>query len=375
VCIPTCDGELFLAEAIESVLAQTFEAFELLIVDDCSSDRTLEIVSRYADPRLRVYQNHERLGIAGNWNRCLELARGGYFSLFHQDDVMLPANLEQKVRLLEAEPSVGFVHSSVDFLVEPAAPHGSRQWMEDSTDDFVVDGRRYFRTMVISGNRVCAPTVVARREALADVGGFNEHLKFALDYELWLRVCVNWRVAFLSRPLVRYRWHQMNTSHGFRFERALDETFAAASSALTFYGACGGNEEERALLVEVLATVDRQRRWAAELEKARIWLFEQHANWKDLAEQREIAILELGSQIEELSKTKHWLSEQNANWKTLAGQRESMVLELRGWIDELERARTWLAEQSTNWKDVADQREAKIVELQGWISELEKAKR
>ena len=388
VCIPTCDGEQFVAEAIESVLAQTFDDFELLVIDDRSGDRTLDIVGSYRDPRLHVHQNDARLGIAGNWNRCLELARGEFFCLFHQDDVMLPENLAQKIQLLEADPSVGFVHSSVEFLTEPGAPPGSGVWIEHAPESFVVDGRAYFRKMILSGNRVCAPAVVARREVLAGLGGFNEGLGYALDYELWLKTCVNRRVGFLSQPLVRYRWHQRNASHAYRFERGSDEAVSAATSAIAFYGEHGGHPQELELLADAVAILDHQRRWASDLEKAKIWLSEQCTNWKGLAERREGTILELRSWInelqkaktsssehaQELEKAKIWLSEQYTRWKSLAEQREATILELRSWIDELEKAKIWLSEQYTNWKNLAEQREGTILELRGWIAELEKAK-
>ena len=90
VCIPTYNGAEFVAKAIESVLAQTFADFELLVVDDSSDDTTVDIVCSFTDPRMRICQNERRLGIPGNWNHCLSLARGEYICLFHQDDVMLP---------------------------------------------------------------------------------------------------------------------------------------------------------------------------------------------------------------------------------------------------------------------------------------------
>ena len=340
VCIPTCDGEQFVAEAIESVLGQTYQDFELVVVDDRSGDRTLDIVRSYRDPRLHLHQNDERLGIARNWNRCLELARAEFFCLFHQDDVMLPENLEQKIRLLEAEPSVGFVHSSVEFLTESGAPPGSAHWVEDATENFVVDGRAYFRKMILSGNRVCAPAVVARRDVLLNLGGFDENLGFALDYELWLKACVNWRVGFLSEPLVRYRWHLKNASHSFRFERALDVAVSATTSALAFYGERGGPAEERELLAEAVAALDRQRRWTAELEKAKSWLAEQCNNWKDLAELREGMILELRSWIDELEKAKTWHTEQTEMWRQRAESNEAVIREQQGRIELLEHQAT-----------------------------------
>src|SRR5688572_15476095 len=97
VAVPTYNGQAFIEEAIASVLAQVFDDFELVVVDDGSDDATLAIVSRFHDPRLRVEAHPVRLGLVENWNRCLAAATGDYVTIFHQDDVMAPHNLASKV--------------------------------------------------------------------------------------------------------------------------------------------------------------------------------------------------------------------------------------------------------------------------------------
>src|SRR5258705_13459440 len=95
VCIPAFRRQ-FLAESIRSVLAQTLEDFELIIVDDASPDDIRGVVEAFSDRRIRFSRNGRRLGIMANWNRCVELARGQYISIFHADDRMLPASLARK---------------------------------------------------------------------------------------------------------------------------------------------------------------------------------------------------------------------------------------------------------------------------------------
>ena len=168
VCLPTYNGEAYVAEAVQSVLQQSYADFEIVAVDDGSSDRTLELLQAFTDPRIRLYQNPHQRGIPGNWNEAVELARGEFVCLFHQDDVMLPENLECKVQLLSADETVGFVHSAVETLVEESAPRSFADWVEDGMEDTVFDGLEYFRTLLLNGNRVCAPTVLARRRALLD---------------------------------------------------------------------------------------------------------------------------------------------------------------------------------------------------------------
>src|SRR5262245_14501161 len=130
VCIPTYNGAKFVAEAVQSVLVQSSTDFELLVVDDGSTDGTLDIVRSFTDSRIQIHQNEKRLGIPKNWNHCLALARGEYICLFHQDDVMLPENLQRKVQVLAADPIVGLVHSAVEIVTEGSAPTVQGDWIE-----------------------------------------------------------------------------------------------------------------------------------------------------------------------------------------------------------------------------------------------------
>src|SRR5690242_10061173 len=105
ICIPTYRGTAHLGAAIDSVLAQTYRDFELLIIDDNSPDDTAHLVARYDDPRIRYLRNTSNLGPEGNWNRCLAEARGKYFKLLPHDDLLTPNCLERQVSVLEDDAS------------------------------------------------------------------------------------------------------------------------------------------------------------------------------------------------------------------------------------------------------------------------------
>src|SRR5712692_8560819 len=259
VCIPTYNGAEFVAKAIESVLAQTFADFELLVVDDSSDDTTMDIVRSFTDPRIRICQNEKRLGIPGNWNRCLSLAQGEYICLFHQDDVMLPENLERKVRLLASDTAISLVHSAAEFLMEDSAPAPLPNWIEGASTDFVVEGVVYFHKLLL-GNLICAPAVVACRQRLLDLGGFNEELGFTPDYEMWLKVCVEGRVAFLSQPLIKYRWHGKNASHVYQFERGAEESFLARHHAVQYYVERTERQEEGEIMLSAISVIAKSER-------------------------------------------------------------------------------------------------------------------
>ena len=293
VGIPTYNGEQFIAEAIHSILAQTYTDFEIIVVDDQSSDSTVEIVRGIGDPRMALYQNEVRLGIPGNWNHCLSLARGEYVCLFHQDDRMQPSNLARKVHVLDGDPTIGLVHSAIEILIEPSAPFPPAQWVEDSTEDFISDGVIYFRRLLLEGNLICAPAVLARRQDLLVAGGFDPELGFACDYALWMRLCLDRRIAFLSQPLVQYRWHAGNETHRYRFEKGVQEAYVASQRVLSYYRQRPGREQEAELLRASLDALVRVRRWAAALASAKAWLEGQVQSWQAEAERREAVIAEL----------------------------------------------------------------------------------
>lgn len=356
VCLPTYNGETFIKEALDSVIGQTYRDFELLVVDDGSTDRTLDIVQSLSDPRIQLHRNPTRLGIPANWNRCLELAAGEFVCVFHQDDVMLPENLERKVQLLSADETVGFVHSAVETLAEESAPSAFADWIEAATDDTLWDGPEYFRTLLLNGNRVCAPTVLARRSALLEQGGFDPDLGFACDYAMWLRLCLTYRVGFLARPLVRYRWHGGNASHAYQFERGVEEIRTAARRGLRLYRDRGA-PADGPVLDDALTALDALRRWAAELQRGKAWLEGQQASWRSVVETQNTFIRELRGWIAELETGKTWLEAQRAAL-------EEQGAAQRAWIGELEKAQAWMEEQRNNWENIARQHEERAAHWQ-----------
>lgn len=218
VAIPAHNGAKHLRPSIESVLAQSFTEFELVLIDDFSRDETWAIAQEYArrDLRVSVVRNSKTLGLVGNFNRCLELAKGRYVCVWHQDDVMLPQNIEHKVALLDANAQVGFVHSNV-LLIDDQAQVMSEHWELDSRRDYIVPGREFFLKMIQPGkNYVCCPSVLARRECYEKLGHFRSELYFTCDWEMWMRISLYYDVACLGAPLVHFRRHK--DSESFRIE-------------------------------------------------------------------------------------------------------------------------------------------------------------
>jgi|tagenome__1003787_1003787.scaffolds.fasta_scaffold20910112_1 glycosyltransferase involved in cell wall biosynthesis len=216
VCIPAFDSERWTSKTIQSVLEQTFEEFELIVVDDASKDGTLREIRAFDDPRIRVYSNSRNLGHTGNWNRTLNLARGPFVKFLNCDDILYPDCLETMVDLLIRNPSVGLAFSRRDIeLTDPADPYAVRLKAKHDHGHThlgelreVNPGRLIFTRWVregLHGNWVGEPTnVMMRRDCLREVGTFSFHIHQRADMDLWLRAMYFWDVGFVDRPLAKY---------------------------------------------------------------------------------------------------------------------------------------------------------------------------
>jgi glycosyltransferase involved in cell wall biosynthesis len=217
VCIPVYNGGVYIAESIESVLGQTFKDLSLIVCDNCSTDNTEEIVQSFHDPRLTYIRNEKNLGLVGNANRCLSLAEGEYICIFHHDDVMMPENLERKVRILDDNPEVGFVHSNIKLIDSKGEVIAENMWVTDSTQDYIEYGIKVFQRFVDYlpfGASIFIGAVLARRECYDRLGGFSSELPHCNDSEMWMRMSLFYNVACIGIPLVKYRVHPMSTSSG-----------------------------------------------------------------------------------------------------------------------------------------------------------------
>lgn len=236
VCIPTYNGAKYVGEAITSVLAQTLPDFELVIVDDCSTDQTETVVKSFDDKRIKFFKNPVRLGLVGNWNKCIELARGEYICIFHQDDIMLPENLMEKMTLLDANPTVGLVHSSV-FQIDAAGNVISDWWYfkPEPGEHGVHQGVAYFKKLLLGVNIIACPSVLVRRECYEKLGYFDPRLPFTADWEMWLRITLFYDVAYLTQALIKYRRHPGNETLNFSGVRELEQAFQAKILILDKY--------------------------------------------------------------------------------------------------------------------------------------------
>lgn len=216
VLIPSYRPGPALREAVASVLAQEGVDLDLLVVDDASPEPVAASLAGIDDPRLRIVQNPVNLGLAGNWNRCLELAAGDPILIFHQDDRLLPGYLARAVSLLTADPSLVFVFSNlrrIDGAGRPTGGHWNPKALPEA--DVVIDGADLIHRLLTHGNFIPCPSVVVRRSAYAAAGAFNPALAYALDLDMWLRLAHLGPVAYLAKAGLEQRFHSAQASRPF----------------------------------------------------------------------------------------------------------------------------------------------------------------
>ncbi len=204
VCIPTFNKACYLSESIASVMAQRFKDFELIVLDDASTDDTCAVVGAFHDPRLRYLRHPQNIGLAANFSRCLEVAACEYVVIFHDDDVMMHEMLEREVALLDSNSEVVFVHCAAQLIDERGSVFSAPPcpWPPlTQGNDFI---RQYWSP---EDYGVTMASVMLRRSVALRIGGFNADLKYSLDADLWQRMAFEGKVGFISDRLISNRVH------------------------------------------------------------------------------------------------------------------------------------------------------------------------
>jgi len=230
VAISVRNGEQFLAEAIESVLAQTHGDLELRVYDNGSSDRSAEIVHEHlVDRRVSYTANEDDIGYYGSLNRALAETGAPLFVPFAADDVMQPANLQLKVAALRRTGG-GFAHSPVHLLDEAGAIIGELGRQPAPRELYPAPD---FFPLCAPVNSITCPAVVADTAALRSIGGFDGRLPYCADWYAWMRLALRHGVAYVDQHLVGWRQHaDSGTTDSLRSAVYATEDPAALASAL-----------------------------------------------------------------------------------------------------------------------------------------------
>jgi glycosyltransferase involved in cell wall biosynthesis len=197
VIMSVLNGEPYLREGVESVLTQTFEDFEFIVLDDGSTDNTAQILESYDDPRIVRLSNPANLGLPKSFNRCLSVCRGEIIVRQDADDMSMPSRFMEQLDYLERHPDIGVLGTQMDVV--------------DERGDFLYKYELPISHPMIAwqlffGRSLAHPTVMMRRSLIERVGGYNPSFPYSEDFELWTRLVEITRIENLSNPLYKYRW-------------------------------------------------------------------------------------------------------------------------------------------------------------------------
>lgn len=203
VCIPTYNGGKFLRQAIESVLSQGVESIEIIISDNASTDDTERIMREINSPCIRYYRNEKNIGMCANFRKSLELAQGEFVTFICADDLLYTGALSELSCLLQANPTMAFAFSQVEFIGERRGVTHHRLPPIMREREFVKHSLSKARNLV----HLCTGTF---RRSLANASDIDNLLFF--DWVFWLRLGLRGRVGFIDRTLGAHRYHGANNT-------------------------------------------------------------------------------------------------------------------------------------------------------------------
>ncbi|MCG8572147.1 MAG: glycosyltransferase [Spirochaetes bacterium] len=194
IILPVYNRPQYIQRSLESVLAQTFTDFELIIVDDASTDETSFVIKQYSDPRIKMITNKCNQGISYSRNRGIELATSAYIALIDSDDEWLPKKLEKQFRFLQKYPELRVVHTEEIWIRNGKRVNQKKRHKKSGGDIFI----RSLELCLMSPS-----SILLAKEIFNDYGFFDEKLIVCEDYDMWLRISANEKVGFIAEPLIK----------------------------------------------------------------------------------------------------------------------------------------------------------------------------
>ncbi len=196
IVLPVYNGERYLKKALHSIIRQTFTDFELIIVNDASTDHSLEIAEKYAakDPRIKVYTNEKNSKLPQSLNNGFARASGELFTWTSDDNILHPNFLKRMVETLDEHPDVDLVYGMQQYIDENGKPYAVRDYPKDLDDIYYKD--------------TVAACFMYRRKVHEELGGYDTSKFLVEDYDFWLRAYEKFKFYFLPEILYSYRMHK-----------------------------------------------------------------------------------------------------------------------------------------------------------------------
>jgi glycosyltransferase involved in cell wall biosynthesis len=200
VIMPVFNAEKYIKQAIESILSQSFQDFELLIFDDCSTDNSLSIIQSFEDSRIKLFNSPKNIGYLVHLNKGLKQSRGKYIARMDADDISLPQRFEKQIAFMETNKEFGLLGTWAQIYNED-------QFIKPHTTDLSI------RVGLVKMNQFIHSSVFIRKDILEKHHlNYNEELYTAEDYDLWVRISDYCKIGNLNEVLIQYRTHNNQIS-------------------------------------------------------------------------------------------------------------------------------------------------------------------
>ena len=223
VCIPVYNGEQTIEKTIESVLKQTYKNLEIVVLDNCSTDNTREVVSSFDDARLKLVVNERNLGMMGNWNRCFDYASGKYMIIMCADDIITSDCIGIKVSALEKYQDAVLAFSASLVIDDNGKVIHSRHPFKKS---IVADGNKMAHYSLKRHNIFAEPSnVVFRREMAEKAGRFDEDIIYSVDWAYWMNLVILGKAIYIDKELTWYRVSALNETSRLGIRRIIKDDF------------------------------------------------------------------------------------------------------------------------------------------------------
>ena len=403
----------YICESIDSVLNQTFTDFELIILDDASTDNSWDLINKYSDSRIKAYVSSRPGEVDRQLNKAIfEMAMGDYIAIHHSDDVWRLDKLEQQVMLLDFTPELGAVFTWVQIIDENGA-HLPGNWF----DQINQLQWQWLNQLFLEQNHLNHPSVLIRKQCYQEVGGYRYGLAQTSDAEMWSRVLMSFPIHVIQEKLTKHRRFSDNSSaSGDRLDVAIRannewnilrenflsildfEQIVAIFPNLERYRNSAGFDTKFLFAMACLHECNQGSAWQLGLK----WLFDILGNEISSKKIRELysfsyidfikltgefdayavegtrrvvaehahAIVELQTRIQQLLTGNAWLSSQREAWEQTATERETSINAIQAQVQELIIGNSWLSSQREAWEQTAAERETSINALQAQVQEL-----
>jgi glycosyltransferase involved in cell wall biosynthesis len=270
VVIPAYNAMTYLPETVESVLRQTFTDFEVLIIDDGSSDHIRQWADQQTDPRIKLISQVNQ-GVSVARNTGIAHAQGEYIAFLDADDLWETTKIEKQVRCLDANPALGLVHTWMVFIDKQGKSTG--RIISSHTEGNVWK-------QLVEKNTIACSSVMVRRCCFEVIGLFDQNLEFAEDWDMWIRIGYHYPFAVIKEPLYYYRQLSNSLSKNCKviepnFQTIIEKNFKSSPSELLYLKNRSYGYSYLCLAWKSIQTIDRDYKMALKFQQQAIAYYPQ----------------------------------------------------------------------------------------------------